>query len=263
MRVITWNVRKANDDSRAWDRLLRLNPDIALVQDFNHFPEELNGIFHVAYERNALKKGNKHSSYNAVLVNKRSGSIVKRLQLSSTDKDLNNALNFYKGNFFGCVVQLNNQTKINVLSVYAPYWNIDYKGEDTGATDVLMLALKESLSKEEAWVIGGDLNMSQTFGEEYKKRHGLRGGIVISGTKDLFDGMRNIGLKECLYDYNSRVVPSFRNAQDHRIIHQIDHLFVTEKMFLRLKRCDVDDASKIFTRNYLVSDHLPVIADFQ
>jgi exonuclease III len=56
------------------------------------------------------------------------------------------------------------------------------------------------------------------------------------------------------------MVPTFQNAQGKKLIHQIDHLFVTNNLHSQLKKCGVGDKEIVFG-NYL-SDHLPIIADF-
>ncbi|KON33028.1 hypothetical protein AC477_02130 [miscellaneous Crenarchaeota group-1 archaeon SG8-32-1] len=52
----------------------------------------------------------------------------------------------------------------------------------------------------------------------------------------------------------------FQNSTDKKVIHQIDHLFVTNNLYSQLRGCAVGDKLVIF--NEYMSDHLPIIADF-
>ena len=41
MRVVTWNCRKASAQSRVWDYLLELAPDLALLQEVCGIPQHV------------------------------------------------------------------------------------------------------------------------------------------------------------------------------------------------------------------------------
>ncbi len=43
--------------------------------------------------------------------------------------------------------------------------------------------------------------------------------------------MKGLGMTECLRFHNGRCTPTFKNPRDGEIIHQLDHLFVSEKSF--------------------------------
>jgi len=58
--------------------------------------------------------------------------------------------------------------------------------------------------------------------------------------------MRGIGLVECLKEYTGRLTPTFKNARNDRILHQIDHLFVTTKVYAKINNCHVGDESLIY-----------------
>jgi exonuclease III len=63
-----------------------------------------------------------------------------------------------------------------------------------------------------------------------------------------------------LKEYNGRLIPTFKNPSNNRILHQIDHLFVTTKLYAKINDCYIGDESLIFGNK--LSDHLPIIADF-
>jgi exonuclease III len=72
--------------------------------------------------------------------------------------------------------------------------------------------------------------------------------------------MKEIGLIECLKEYNGQLTPTFKNSGDSKTLHQIDHLFVTVNLYEKMIKCYVGDKSLIFENQ--LSDHLPIIADF-
>ena len=104
----------------------------------------------------------------------------------------------------------------------------------------------------EAWVIGGDFNSSETFD------FGPGG---PRGNKEHLDHMAELGLTECLRKSRGKLAPTFRHSRGS-IQHQIDHLFVTKCLADKLQSCDVGVQEEIFGANPRLSDHLPIIADF-
>jgi hypothetical protein len=53
--VVTWNLHHAKVSSLAWDYLLELNPDIALLQEVGIVPEKISSRFS-QYASLAIKK---------------------------------------------------------------------------------------------------------------------------------------------------------------------------------------------------------------
>ena len=72
--------------------------------------------------------------------------------------------------------------------------------------------------------------------------------------------MNAIGFTECLNSYTSKFTPTFRNPKGGKIIHQLDHMYVTEHMLSALTKSFVVDDFYIFEKSN--SDHLPIISDF-
>ena len=100
--------------------------------------------------------------------------------------------------------------------------------------------------------MGGDFNSSKTF--DYLWKSGPR------GNKQVLDRTSAIGFEECLRSFNGELTPTFRNPRGGKIIHQLDHIFVTDELRLSLESCVVGDSSKVFGEH--ISDHLPVIGNF-
>tara|TARA_B100000315_G_C14461859_1_gene534087 strand:- start:121 stop:939 length:819 start_codon:yes stop_codon:yes gene_type:complete len=271
MRVITWNLHGANKESRIWDLLLELNPDIILLQEVGSMPNEIMDSFDVL-SKVAIKKSGKLQRFSTAVLLK--GKIIKEIELKSNHEWVDKELEFFKGNIIACSVEFQKYETFNVVSVYSPAWSVDsnrIKGIDVSQvkltknpevwmSEIIWSALKYTISKDEQWIVGGDYNSSETFDRKYKLIHGIKGGIVSDGNKEIRDRMYDLGFKECLLEYNGKLTPTFRHS-NQQIIHQLDHLYVLEKLFSRIEKCEVGDQNKIFSNS--LSDHLPIIADFK
>ncbi len=269
MRIITWNIRRATKDSPVWKLLLELQPDIALLQEVGNIPDKIEELFDVLSKPATYKTGKPQKFSTAVLVK---GKIIKEINLLSEYEGVNNAIEFFKGNFIACVVELQNHEKFNVVSVYSPAWVVDKNmtgGQDISAvklkenprlwpTELLWSALKNSNLEDTPWIVGGDYNSSETFDKYYKLKHGLKGGLVTGGNKEIRDRMYDLGFKECLLEGRGKLTPTYKHTNG-QIIHQLDHLYVTNKLCRQLLACDVGN-KKILDES--ISDHLPIMADF-
>lgn len=270
MRVITWNLHGANKTSEVWEIIFDLKPDVALLQEVGSIPEEINNTYGVFSEVAIYKTGKPQRFSTSVLVK---GKIVKEIELESEHEWVNKELEFFNGNFIACEIELQNQQHLNVVSVYSPAWAVDKnriknvdvsdvkleKNPDVWATEIIWSALKNKNPKKD-WIVGGDYNSSETFDREYQIKHGLKGGLVSGGNKEIRDRMYALGFKECLLEYNKTLTPTYMNT-NKKIIHQLDHLYVTKNLFGRLIKCETGDQSTIFGK--FLSDHLPIIADFK
>ena len=276
MRVITWNIHGANKESLAWKLLLELQPDLVLLQEVGSLPDEIKSVFKVLSKVAIYKTGRPQKFSTAVLVK---GKIIKEISLKSEYAWVNRELEFFKGNFISCIVQPLQQRPFNVVSVYSPAWPLDevwaLRGRcpsDTEIsqiklklnpkvwpTEVIWSALKNTISNNEQWVVGGDYNSSETFDKDWP---GGSPGLVSDGNKEVFNRMNDLGFTECLSKFNGKLIPTFQNATDKKVIHQVDHLFVTNTIYSKLNECGVGNQSIIFGKPSL-SDHLPIIADFR
>ena len=100
------------------------------------------------------------------------------------------------------------------------------------------------------WIIGGDLNSSPTFDKTFS-----------SGNQEILDRYYALGLKECLKEYNGKLIPTFKNTNGGKVIHQIDHLFASDDLFKDLVDCNIVDQEAIFENK--LSDHIPIVANFK
>lgn len=170
-------------------------------------------------------------------------------------------------------MKLPEKAPVNVVSVYSSAWPVDknrLKGIDVSSvklksnpdvwgTEILWAALKHVVS-DGNWIVGGDYNISETFDREWQDEHGVKYGIRSSGNREILDRMQQLGFTECLRGNNGKIIPTFRHS-NKEVAHQIDHLFVTNNLYQRLKGCTVGDESVIFGKS--LSDHLPIVADFE
>lgn len=263
MRVITWNMRRATETSIAWKILADINPDVALLQEVSSIPKNIKELFKNGIKFNkAIGKTGKLQQFSTAIFVK--GKIINELPLSSKYNWVNRELEYFAGNLVSCVVQPTGYSKLNIISVYSPAWPIDTSkyfdidittvklktNPKLWVTEILWSALKNANLKDTPWIVGGDLNSSETFDLTFS-----------SGNREILDRMEALGFSECLQKHNGKLTPTFRNPRDGKIIHQIDHLFVTNLLFSTLKNCSTGNASTIFGSS--VSDHLPIIADFE
>ena len=266
MRIVSWNIRKAKEDSRVWELLRNYAPDIVLLQEVIHIPEDIQESYGVIMKNAAGKEGKGQLFSTAVLV-KGKDSIVRELVLTSQYEWVNKELEYFKGNLIACTVQLDGFPSVNVISVYSPAWPVDpvrleginvtpvklKLNPQVWVTELLWAALKNvDLKSSGQWIVGGDFNSSETF--DYLWDGGPRGNLEI------IHRMQNLGFNECLREYNGKLTPTFRNPKGGKIIHQIDHVYVTDPPFSALVNCFVGDESAVFEES--MSDHLPIIADF-
>lgn len=261
MRIITWNINSANRESPVWKLLLELDPDIVLLQEVGSIPDKIKNVYNILSKK-AVKKTGKPQYFSTTVLVK--GKIIKEISLSSEYDWVNRELEFFKGNLISCRIQPINFEPINVVSVLSPYWYLDknrLEGIDVSAvklksnpeiwvTEIIWSALKNMVLNNETWIIGGDYNCSETF--DY---------TCSSGNKEILDRMFDLGFRECLREYNDRLVPTFQNSIGKKVIHQIDHLFVTKNLYPLLSKCETCNQSEIFGKS--LSDHLPIIADFR
>ena len=120
-------------------------------------------------------------------------------------------------------------------------------------TEVIWSGLKGAvLDSNKQWIVGGDFYSSKTF--DYLWKSSPR------GNKQVLDRTSAIGFEECLRSFDGELPPTFRNPRGGKIIHQLDHIFVTDELRLSLDSCVVGDSSKVFGEH--ISDHLPVISNF-
>jgi exonuclease III len=182
MRVVIWNIHGAKMSSSAWDYLLDLQPDIALLQEVGSSPESFTRAL-AGVCRTAISKNGKPQRFGTGVFVK--GKIIEETKLSSSQEWINRELDFFKGNLVSCRVQPTNYHPVTVVSVYSPAWAIHadrLKAVDVSqispkasgevfCADTLWAGLQNGITDHDSWLVGGDFNSSETFDVEWQERN--------------------------------------------------------------------------------------------
>ena len=67
-RVVMWNCRRATAESRVWDYLLRLEPDVALLQEVGSIPDSIRFRFAIDSDCAMGRNGSPSRVRTAILV---------------------------------------------------------------------------------------------------------------------------------------------------------------------------------------------------
>lgn len=245
----------------SWKYLSDLNPDLALLQEVNSIPEFVKKEFACLYRKATNKNLQPQKFGTAILVK---GKIVNSMSLVSKSNWVSEKLNVFAGNFVAIEAVLGNGFRTNVISVYSPAWIINSAGldeiernelklknnPDIWGTELIWSALCNAVSRDNLpLIVGGDFNSSPTF--DFPKNR---------GNQEFLDRMKALNLIECLFHSKGGLNPTFKNPSNGKVIHQIDHLFVSAGLVSNLEMCETGDSQQIFDNS--LSDHLPIIADF-
>ena len=152
------------------------------------------------------------------------------------------------------------------MSVYSPAWPVNPirlkdvdvspvklpQNPDVWGTELMWAALYNEQRGEIPWAVAGDLNSSITFDTLW--------GDGPRGNQEIQDRMSDLGFVECLRSWQGKLTPTFKNPRGGKVIHQMDHLFVSDSPRWRLARCSTGDPAVVFDGG--LSDHLPIVADF-
>ena len=259
INVLTWNMRRSNSNSKSWDIIRKLSPDICLLQEVSGIPNELLVDYKILQQK-AINKNGALQKFSTVILSKEP---IEQFRLKSPIEWVSKQLDFFSGNFLCGSINING-IKINLISVYSPAWivnpdNINFskiKGiklelaKEIWPTEILYSGLiNEKITVNDNWVIGGDFNTSTTFDTLWP------GGP--RGCQEIIDRLYALDLKECLKEHNKKLVPTFRNPKGGKIIHQIDHVFISERLFSNLTSSNVLSEFGVFENK--LSDHYPIL----
>jgi endonuclease/exonuclease/phosphatase family metal-dependent hydrolase len=263
-RIVTWNCRRAKADSGVWKYLSELAPDIALLQEVSSLPDTLRQVYAVQAASPRNRHGRPQKFQTVLLVR---GHIDATLALPALSDWVATELQLFAGNLPAACVTLVDGKRLSVVCVYSPAWPIDRarlngidvsgvkltQNPDVWVSDLLWASLNHlHPGPFSEWIIAGDFNSSETFDQW---RDGPR------GNREYLDRMASLGLVECLRQAQGKLSPTFRNPRGGAIVHQMDHLFVTQGMATRLIHCETGSQTVVFDGG--LSDHLPIIADFE
>lgn len=265
-RVITWNCRQASLSSSLWDYLIELDPDVAILQDYRTLPQRvLDRYVHAPGEIDAASAGAVRH-FTGVLLK----GTFEAFSLESSAEWVNRELAHHGELVTAMAVTIRDRIRFRAVSVYNPTFVVDpVRLEDIDTTGVsltlqpdkvwlidLVWASLASMKVDidEPFIVAGDFNASETFDWWWGKKP--------RGNREIMDRFNSLGLYDCLRAFQGRLVPTFRHSMGS-FVHQLDHLYVTPMLLSRLIDCHVGDFDRVFGRKSTLSDHLPIVADFQ
>ena len=81
------------------------------------------------------------------------------------------------------------------------------------------------------------------------------------GNREIVDRMKRSGLTDCLSPGALHPVPTFQHTSKE-VTHQLDYVYVNAPLLERLRLARVPDRAEVFDRKPRVSDHIPIVCEF-
>ena len=122
VRICCWNMRRASDQSAAWQLLEELAPDVALLQEVNKVPATIAANYSVVTERAAGTTRGKVQRFSTAILSR--GTIGEPIRLTSRWDWVDRELEHFRGNLLAHRVTVLGQ-ELRVLSAYSPAWPVD------------------------------------------------------------------------------------------------------------------------------------------
>lgn len=182
LRVVAWNCHRARAASAAWEYLLELEPDVALLQEVSGIPESVRGRFDHELVPASGRLGTPQTFGTALLVRGRIGAPIRLHGLSEwTDTELDRSA----GNLVCREIVPVVGPPLMAIAVHNPAWaipaerlvDVDVSGvrltlnAEVWAADVMWASLRALGLGDREWIVAGDFNLSESFDE----RRGPRG----------------------------------------------------------------------------------------
>jgi hypothetical protein len=233
------------------------------LQEVCSFPGWIAEEYQLAQRHPVRKTGTPQIFTNLIGVR---GQISREVTLRSDREWIDCELKRFSGNLFGAELTMPGLIdQLNAVVVYSPAWpiardrldNVDLsdvklqQNKDLWVSDILRTALMEAgAGSGDHWIVAGDFNMCETFDQ-------WRGGP--RGNREYLDRLLELGLVDCLRHSRGALTPTFRTIRSQKMTAQLDYIFVTDGLLSRQAACFTGPKNLIETG---ISDHLPVIADF-
>lgn len=260
MKIITWNVRRASAQSNVWAYLRNHSSDIMLLQEITGIPEFILQEYCVI-QRPAVNKSGKPQKFSSAILSRKP---IIEIALRSELDWVNKAFEFYAGNIIAGQIAISGRP-FSIICFYSPAWSYpEHLIENIDVTDVKLkhnpkvwcteilwkLLLDTKLLEAGPCIVGGDFNSSETF--DYLWPGGPR------GNAEIIERMNSLGLYDALRHHQGKLTPTFKNITGGKVIHQMDHVYMSFELIQSLQYCDVGSHADVFGQN--LSDHLPIIA---
>ena len=263
MKVITWNVNKAGESrSRLWKMVQREDADIVLLQEVTAMPSWVLGGYQCHWITPRYFEGHSARFSSAVLSK---GLIDATPYLESELEWVNGIHREGRGWIVGCETTLDSGERYRVVGVHSPAFEIPrdrWAGIDVSGikltnnpelwfTEILWALLRAAgMSDDTNWIVGGDFNSSVLFDEPKDK-----------GNREVIERLNELGLIDCLSHAHGGPVPTFQHSS-RLVEHQLDYCYVNAPMLRRLRQARVPSHDEVFSGTPRLSDHLPVVCEF-
>lgn len=263
MKVITWNVNRAGNSRRAlWEMVLREDADIVLLQEVADIPTWIRRRYQCHVMSPRYFEG-RNAPFSSAILSK--GLIDATPYLQSELSWINRIHTDRYGWIIGCETTLGSGERFRLVAVHSPAFpiprdewaDVDASGikltnnPDLWFTEVLWSLLRRAdLSDETNWIVGGDFNSSVLF-DEPKDR----------GNRQVIERLNTLGLTDCLSHHHGSPVPTFQHSTK-TVDHQLDYCYVNAPMLDRLAGARVPSREEVFDRKPRLSDHLPILCEF-
>ena len=261
MKIVTWNLNNRANNHTAWEKIFELNADLLLLSEVNFTPEDLKG--YQAHFEPAMGGKGKFRTFKTGLLCK--GEIGKPFTLEAKEPWVTRAISDHPGNFVCRSVEISGES-FNVISVHMPTWELPVQSYTADASSVALpnysrIYMSELLwaalscmtsQSDNRWIIGGDFNTSEFLGSKTQR----------AANVEAIARFERLGLIEVVRRHNGRPVPSYRPIRKSaKAVHQLDHLYVSERLLESPFTADVGDWAEFIDCG--LSDHAPIIADLK
>lgn len=264
MKVITWNVNKASlDREGVWQMLEREDADILLLQEVTRIPVEFLRRYNCHARFPRFFGGHNAQFQTAVLAK---GRVNTTPFLVSRIEGVNKVHSTRYGWIHECEVIEDAGAECRVISIHSPAFPVPRKEIDDADfqaikltnnpelwfTEILWSLLQNAnLGNDANWIVAGDFNSSVKLDEPRNR-----------GNREVIQRLNALGLTDCLSRHDDgQPVPTFQHSSK-AVEHQLDYLYVNAPLLDRLKSARVPGHDEVFGTNPRLSDHLPIVCEF-
>ena len=266
MKVLTWNVNRAAESRTGlWETLRREDADIVIMQEVGRIPDWI--LSHYGgncHSRNPRYSADGEARFQTVVLSK--CAMDRRPVLVSDLAWVNRIQAECYGSILECEVVSDKGERFRIVSVYSPFFPVPREflvGVDVSSirlknnrslffTEILWSLLRNANVAEDAnWIVAGDFNSSEKF--DFPKN---------TGNREIMDRLNALGLRDCLSQFKKKAVPTFQNARNRVVEHQLDYCYANRPMLQRLTMARVLRREEVFDRVPRLSDHLPILCEF-
>ena len=264
MKVLTWNVNKAGESRpELWQMVQREDADIVLLQEVGRIPGWIWNQYQCHVISPRFFEGHNAPFSSAVL----SKGLVDATPYLESELDWVNKIHSERhGWIVGCEITLACGGRFRVVAVHLPAFPIpreQWTDVDASTvkltnnpqlwfTEILWALLRSAgISNDTNWIVAGDFNSSVKLDEPKD-----------NGNREFLGRLNALGLTDCLSHHHGRAVPTFQTPLKS-IEHQLDYCHVNLPMLKRLTKARVPSHKDIFHRTPRLSDHLPILCEFE